>query len=126
MDTKPLEDLGLTNAEIKVYLSLLEIGSTKAGSIIEKAGVQSSVVHNCLHTLVEKGLISYIKKGKIKYYQADNPKNFIDFIDEKKKNFENILPQLLAKQKIKEERNEAEIYEGFKGIMNMLLNSLYL
>ena len=45
MDTAILEDIGLTNAEIKVYLSLLELGTATAGPIIEKSCLQSSVVH---------------------------------------------------------------------------------
>ena len=121
MDTKPLEDIGLTNAEIKVYLTLLEIGQTKVGPIIKKSGLQSSVVHNALHKLQDKGLISYIKKGQIKHYKSTDPKNFMDFIEEKKKNFQKILPELLLKQKLAKERNEAEVYVGYKGIMNLLL-----
>lgn len=121
MDTSALEDLGLTNAEIKVYLALLQIGSTAAGKVIEKSGLQSSVVHNCFHTLCDKGLISYVKKGKIKHYKATDPKHFVDFIDEKKKNFEKLLPKLLLKQQLALEKNEAEVYEGYKGVMSMLL-----
>lgn len=121
MDISPLENIGLTNAEIKVYLALLELGITKVGSIIEKSGLQSSVVHNTLHSLLEKGLITYIRKGKINHYKATDPKHVIDFIGEKKKNFEKILPQLLLKQKLSKEKNQAEIYEGQKGLMNLLL-----
>jgi sugar-specific transcriptional regulator TrmB len=121
MDTKPLEDIGLTNAEIKVYLTLLELGQTKVGPIIEKSGLQSSVVHNAIHKLQDKGLISYIKKGQIKHYKSTDPKNFIDFIEEKRKNFQKILPELLLKQKLAKEKNEAEVYEGYKGIINLLL-----
>jgi len=64
MDTQILEDLGLTNAEIRVYVALLELGSSSAGKIIEKSGLQNSVVHRALNSLIEKGLISYIKEGK--------------------------------------------------------------
>jgi len=38
MDVSILEDLGLTQAEIKVYLALLELGSSSAGRILEKSG----------------------------------------------------------------------------------------
>jgi sugar-specific transcriptional regulator TrmB len=124
MDIAPFENIGLTNAEIKVYLALLEIGQTKVGKIIERSSLQSSVVHNCIHSLTEKGLVSYIKKGKIKNYTATSPNHFIDFIDEKKKNFEKILPELIIKQKSTEDVNEAEIYEGFKGVMNMLTETI--
>ena len=42
MDTSILEDLGLTQAEIKVYVGLLELGSSSAGHILEKSGLQNS------------------------------------------------------------------------------------
>jgi len=121
MDISPLEDIGLTNAEIKVYLTLLELGVTKVGPIIEKSGLQSSVVYNSLHKLMDKGLINYIKKGKINHYTATDPIHFIAFIEEKKANFERILPELLIKQKLAKERNEAEVYVGYKGVQTLLL-----
>ncbi|MBI2564384.1 hypothetical protein HYV79_00135 [Candidatus Woesearchaeota archaeon] len=119
MDTLILEDLGLSKGEIKTYLTLLELGTTKVGAIIEKSGMASSAVHNSINTLIEKGLVSYIKKGKIKQYQAVPPKQLLDFIEEKKKRLSNILPELEIKRK-GVERQEAEIFEGIKGIMVML------
>lgn len=118
MDTSILEDLGLTNAEIKVYVAMLELGVTTAGPVIKKTSLQNSVVHMTLQKLVEKGFISFIKKGKVHYYQASDPKNILNFIDEKKKKFEKLLPELLVKQK-KVEKQEAEIFEGFKGFKVM-------
>ena len=70
MDISILEDLGLNKGEIKIYLTLLELGTTKVGQIIEKSRMASSAVHNSLNALIDKGLISYIKRSKIKYYQA--------------------------------------------------------
>ena len=69
MDTKALEDIGLTQGEIKVYLALLEIGPSTAGSILEKAGIQNSVFHFCVNSLIEKGLVSYVKKNKFRVYK---------------------------------------------------------
>jgi len=118
MDTSILEELGLTNAEIKIYLALLELGTSTAGPIIEKTGLQNSVVHMTLHKLVQKGFISYVKKGKIKHYEATDPENILKFIDEKKERFKAILPELISKQQYVE-KQEAEIFEGFKGFKNM-------
>ncbi|HLD15700.1 MAG TPA: helix-turn-helix domain-containing protein [Candidatus Nanoarchaeia archaeon] len=120
MDTSILEGLGLSKGEIGVYITLLEIGTTKVGKIIEKSGMASSAVHNSINSLVEKGLVSYIKKGKIKSYQATPAKNILDFIDEKKKKFLEVLPELEAKQKFAKEKQEAEIFKGIKGILSML------
>ena len=44
MDTTSLENLGLTKAEIKVYLALLELGSSKAGAIIKKTNLPSKLI----------------------------------------------------------------------------------
>ena len=40
-----------------------------------------------LHKLIGKGLISFIKEGQIKHYQASNPDHIVQFIDEKKDRF---------------------------------------
>lgn len=120
MDTAILEDLGLSKGEIKVYLTLMGLGTSKVGSIIEKSRMASSAVHNSINALIEKGLISYIKKGKIKFYQAVPPKQLINFIEEKKKKILNILPELELKQRLAQEKQEAEIFEGTKGIITML------
>jgi len=119
MDTTILEDIGLTHAEIKIYLALNELGSTTAGPILDKSGLQNSVVHMTLHKLVEKGFVSYIIKGKTRYYQAADPRNVLKFIEEKKKRFEAIIPELLIQQQ-PQEKQEAEIYQGFTGFKNML------
>src|SRR3990167_7985859 len=99
MDTTILEDIGLTNAEIKTYLALLELGTATAGPIIEKSGLQSSVVHMTLNKLIDKGFVSFVREGKRNFYQASNPKNIVEYIEEKKERFERLLPELLLKQK---------------------------
>ncbi|MEK6979418.1 MAG: helix-turn-helix domain-containing protein [Candidatus Micrarchaeota archaeon] len=121
-----LEDLGLSKAEIKVYISLLELGSSSAGAILQKCGLQNSVTHRALNSLIEKGLISYITEGKRKTYQATSPDFFYDFIEDKKTRFELLLPELKKKQEGAEARSEAMVYKGKKGIneiYNRLLNS---
>lgn len=120
MDTTILEEVGLSKGEISVYLSLLKLGETKVGNIIEKSGMASSAVHNSINTLIEKGLVSYIKKGKIKFYQAVPPKQILSFIEDKKKKFMGLLPELETQQKKAKEKQDAEIFEGTRGIMAML------
>jgi len=116
MDTAIFEELGLTNAEIKVYIQLLRLGSGHAGPIIEKSGLQTSVVHRALNTLIEKGLINYILEGKKRIYQATEPEHFLDFIDEKKRKFKQILPELKNEQLSATSKELATIYKGKRGI----------
>ncbi|MAF35596.1 hypothetical protein CL622_00580 [archaeon] len=116
MDTTILEDLGLTKAEIKTYTTLLELGDATAGPVLKHSHLQSSVIHRCLNSLIEKGLISFIQEGKKRIYKATNPENFYSFIDDKKKRFTELLPELKQKQANAKETHVATIYKGKKGI----------
>lgn len=124
MNTQILEDIGLTNAEIKVYLALLELGTSTAGPIIEKTGLQSSVIHMTLNRLTEKGLVSFVLEGQRKHYQAANPKHIVEYINEKRDRFEEILPQLLVKQQLAKEKPQVEIFQNIKGIKQLLYELL--
>jgi sugar-specific transcriptional regulator TrmB len=126
VDASILEEIGLTNAQIKVYIALLELGETTSGPIIKKSELQNSVVYNALHQLIEQGLVSFISKGKRKYFSAANPKTLIKFIEEKKSKVEQILPDLLAKQTPPPEQN-AQVFLGWKGVFaafNYILETL--
>lgn len=116
MDTSILEDLGLSQAEIKVYISLLELGASSAGKILERSGLQNSVVHRTLNSLIEKGIINYIYEGKKRVYQATEPDHFFNYIDEKKERFKQILPELMAKRDFAKEHEMASVYKGIRGI----------
>ncbi|MCI0503662.1 hypothetical protein L0Y65_03025 [Candidatus Micrarchaeota archaeon] len=126
MDTAILEDLGLTGAEIKVYISLLELGSSGASAVMLRSRLQNSVVHRALNSLIDKGLISFIMEGNRKVYQATGPDYFYSFIDSKRRKFDEIFPDLKKRQESSRSKTEATIYRGKRGISEIygrLLNS---
>ena len=53
MDTSILEKIGLKKSEIKVYLTLLELGSTKTGELTTKSKVSRSKIYEILEKLIE-------------------------------------------------------------------------
>src|SRR3989344_548999 len=116
MDLDILEDLGLTSTEIKVYLTLLEMGSSNAGIILQKSKLPNSTIHRDLNSLIEKGLVNFIFEGKRRIYKATSPEHFFEFIDDKKRRFEEILPELKSKQKSNKEDETASVYKGIRGI----------
>ena len=124
MNIKILEDIGLTNAEIKIYLALLELGTSTAGPILDKSGLQNSVVHMTLKKLVDKGLVTFVKEGKVNHYQAANPNHIIEFINDKKERFQEILPELLLKQQTAKQKPEIITFRGIRGIKELLLELL--
>lgn len=122
---KILEEIGFSKSEAKVYVVLLGLGETKSGEIIKKTSLQSSVVHNALNTLTDKGFVTHILKGKIKHYSALKPKLIDDYLKNKRQNFLNILPQLeLMQKESKNEKISVEIFEGYNGLYAAQLNLL--
>jgi sugar-specific transcriptional regulator TrmB len=71
--------------------------------------------------LTEKGLISYIQEGQRRHYQAADPKHLVEFINQKKERFEQILPELLLKQKMAKDKPSAQLFQGVKGIKELLM-----
>jgi len=66
-----LIQLGLTNGEARIYLSLLKLGSSKVGSIVKDSRVSYSKVCDVLERLITKGLVSYVTFDIIsKYWQV--------------------------------------------------------
>jgi len=134
MDTKILESVGFTKGEIRVYLSLLKLGETSTGPIIEKSKITGSKVYEILDKLIEKGLVSYIIREKTKYFQASSPKRLMDYVNKKerelseqKKDIEKIIPSLDSIQKSTQKAQSSQIFEGYEGIktvFNLILESL--
>ncbi len=121
-DIKILETAGLTHAQSIVYLTLLELGQTKIGHIIEKTKLQSSVVHNNINKLIDKGLVNFVMVGKIKHYQVAEPEMFINYleeqkqrIDENKKQIKKIIPRLKLIKEQSKKKTEVEVYKGRRG-----------
>lgn len=120
METEILEDIGLTGAEIKVFLSLIELGSSTAGKVVERSGLHNAVVHRAFHSLAEKGLLTYVLKGKIKEYQPIDPKLLLGFLDEKKERIAKLIPELEAKRALARNKPQATIYQGARGVKELL------
>jgi len=117
-----LFQIGLTKNEAKVYLALLELGESKTGQILRKAGLNSGKIYEILESLQKKGLVSSVIKDKVRCFSYAEPKRIIDYLEEKKqeirdqeKEYKNILPELLKKISSKKEDTKIEIFTGMKG-----------
>ena len=84
----------LTENEKKVYIELLKLGETTASPILEKTGLQNSVFYRTIHRMIEKGVVSYVLKGKIKHFKATDPRIFLTQIKEKEAKIRSIIPNL--------------------------------
>jgi sugar-specific transcriptional regulator TrmB len=119
-----LEGAGLTNIEAKVYLELLELGTSTAGPIIKSLGLHRATVYSVLQRLIEKGLVSYIMRAGKRNFSATDPENILDDIKERGERIKGILPQLRARQKRSKEKKIATLYEGNKAVRSMFEEAL--
>ena len=124
MNTKILQNLGLTGREAEVYLILLDTGSTTTGQIIKKSGLHKATVYSILQRLVDQGLVSYIVKERARYFEATDPENLLDFLKEKEESLKEILPELKKKKEQAKQKQEAYILEGLKGLKSARDKSL--
>ncbi len=117
-----LSKIGLTDGETKVYLALLEEGTTTVGPIIDTSQVSSSKVYIILEKLIHKGLATYTIKEKTKYFQARQPIALLDIVETKEKEIQQTKEELQSALKEIEElqnqapQEEAIIYKGYKGL----------
>lgn len=128
METELFRELGFTDREIKVYLALLDLGSTTVGPITSKTKLQAAKVYETLEKLKEKGLVSFIVVSKTKYFQASDPQEILHLLDERKRRFKEILEELKLKQKDHAPKQVAVVHEGykaFKALFNRIADELH-
>lgn len=132
MELDVLKDLGLTDGEIRVYLAMLELGSSTAGNIIEKSKISPSKIYNVLDRLIAKGLVSYIIEGKTKHFKAAPPKNILNYIERReneliqhKNEFKKIISILESKQKLNPNNFNAQVFEGVSGLITVFDMSVH-
>jgi sugar-specific transcriptional regulator TrmB len=122
VDTKILEKVGLTKNESIVYLTLLRLGTSKTGDILNGSGLNSGKIYEILGSLKVKGLVSESIMNNIRFFSAAPPSQILGWLDIKKEEIatdEEIirkeLPQLemLRKEGVKEVKSVT--YTGFRG-----------
>ena len=124
-----LDEIGLTQGESKVYLSLLRMGPSTTGPLASKANVSSSKVYKILDRLQKKGLVGQILRGNVKYFSAMEPKRLNDYLDEKERELDQkkqmlttLIPQLEMEREIAAKPQGASVYEGLRGVTNLFRN----
>ncbi|MBI4152923.1 hypothetical protein HY497_00225 [Candidatus Woesearchaeota archaeon] len=127
METSALKSIGLTDNEIKIYLTLLKVGLTTAYDLSKKTGVYRVHVYDKLEQLMDKGLVTHVYKGAKKFFQATPPEKIRHYLDEKKHKFdlqsqeiEKILPELEALSKLPKEDTHVELFKGAEGLKYFL------
>lgn len=114
-----LRDIGLSKNEAKIYLAVAEIGSTAIGNIAKKIKIHRTNVYDAIEGLVKRGLVSYIIKDKVKYFQLTSPDNLLNMIREKEDKVRAILPKLTLLNDLAP-KSESQVLEGLQAAKRVM------
>jgi predicted transcriptional regulator len=121
---KVLSDLGLSVGESKVYLSLLKSGSVQVSKIKESTRLHRTTIYDFLEKLETKGLVHYVVKNNVKFYNATDAHKLLDYVKEKQNAVQDVLPELLSLQNSIPEKLSVEVYSGLEGVKTLLRDIL--
>lgn len=123
MELADLKKIGLTGGEIKLYGSLLELGESTKTELAKKSGISPSKIYDVANRLIEKGIISSVKKNSVIHFSAANPEKIKDYLTQKQEEIEedkilvdSMLPMLLAKYQKTDEKTDVEVFYGWEGM----------
>jgi len=123
MFEKNLSKLGFSPSEIKIYLHLIRNGCDYANKISSETKTNRTNVYEALDRLIAKGVISFITRNKVKWYEAKSPESILSLVKEKEEKLDK-TKRTLTKE-IKELKKtippdkqslEANIFIGKKGL----------
>jgi len=117
---KILQNLGIEEKEVKVYLALLKLGEATATKIAEKTNLDRTLIYQLANKLIEIGLVSYIIKNNVKYFNATHPEKLMQDLKEKEEELQKALPELISLTKNEEQETKVEIYRGKEGLRTII------
>ena len=123
METE-LQELGLSDNEIKVYLILLKKGHLTSYQLSENTSLNRGYLYELLKKLHEKGIISEMTQEGKKYYQATAPEQLAALLEFKLENLRAVLPQLNQLKDIHKKETKIDVYRGrysFKTLLNDII-----
>lgn len=115
-----LMEIGLTEGESKIYLSLLKLGSVPVKIIKEETKIHRTTIYDFLDKLINRGLVGYVVKKNVNYYSAVNPSKLLDIIKEKEQVLNDAIPFLIKLYESEKKDIKIEAYKGLEGIKTIL------
>ncbi len=126
-----LLEFGLSEKEAKVYISLLEIGTSLVTDVAKKAGINRSTAYVILESLAKQGLVSITERKNIRLYTPAPPERLIQNLEEKSRKAielvgiaKTILPELKSFFSGSGPKPKIQFFEGTEGIKSAYEDTL--
>jgi sugar-specific transcriptional regulator TrmB len=116
----------MNEKQSNVYLSLLKMKECTVAQLAKDTSLNRSLLYFVLNDMEKAGFVVYVIKNNVKYYKPVEPERILSYLDDKKRGFESILPELIQMTKFSKVKPQIEILEGVEGIKTILNEILRL
>lgn len=125
-----LQDIGFSEKEIKVYLTLLTGGPSSVRKLAKDTGLNRGSVYDALKSLQQSGLVGFYQKHKKQFFIAEDPEKLLEVIEHKeravsslRRDVTEMLPELRSLYVHGGTKPVVKYYEGAKGV-NIILRDV--
>lgn len=122
-----LKEIGLSDSEATIYLTLLKKGESSVAEISQISGLHRTNIYDSLEKLKEKGFAAYLIKENKQFYRASNPEIALSYLKEKEEKIAKSVSELKKLQmQAPEEKVLTEIFKGDQGMKAVLKEILFV
>lgn len=121
--TQKLQELGLSEKEASVYLAALSLGESTMQTIAERSGIKRATTYLAVESLIHRGLMSSLEKGKKTFFVAESPENLMRIIETREREAQEqkrVLPDIISQLSVlytgNGEKPAVRFYEGTEGL----------
>lgn len=119
-----LQDLGLEDKEIKIYLALLELGEATVLNISRKSKVNRASIYYILEKMKKKGLVTHVEKSGKEAFAPTDPTLLLNQQKSKIQNLKSIVPDLKHIHTKSDKKPTVKFFEGIEGIKTVYQDTL--
>lgn len=126
-----LKNLGISDEEIRVYLSLLERGPSTTTQIAKNASIPKTTVYRLVEEMLKKNLVDKVVGARGMIIEASDPEQISLLLKKKEEKILNlkqaipsVIDTLRSLQASPRHTTQVSYYEGKKGVQQLIWNSL--
>jgi predicted transcriptional regulator len=117
-----LKNLGFTDNEVSVYLTILKIGETPVGGIVQELRIHRQVIYYALDSLEKKQLITRIEKNKIAHFKLSDPELLVENVKKQELIAKRASKLIKDEHKKSKRENEISVFNGQRNIQDYFLH----
>lgn len=114
-----LQNYGLSEKQARVYLTVLELGTSIASTIARRAELNRVTTYTLLEDLKRDGIVNETTKEGVKYYNVISPDILLKQLEQKYESFKEKIPELLAIAEKFWSKPKIQFFEWLEGMKKM-------